>query len=84
PLGNRQNLGGPYLGFMATKEKFLRRLPGRIIGATVDADGKRAFCLTLQTREQHIRRERATSNICSNEGLLAIRAAIYLAAMGRT
>ncbi len=84
PLGNRQNLGGPYLGFMATKEKYLRRLPGRIIGATVDAEGKRAFCLTLQTREQHIRRERATSNICSNEGLLAIRAAIYLAAMGRT
>jgi len=83
-LGNRQNLGGPYLGFMATRDKYLRRLPGRIIGASVDAEGKRAFCLTLQTREQHIRRERATSNICSNEGLLAIRAAIYLAAMGRT
>jgi len=84
PLGIRQQLGGPYLGFMAAKEKYLRRLPGRIIGATTDAEGRRAFCLTLQTREQHIRRERATSNICSNEGLLAIRAAIYLAAMGRT
>jgi len=84
PLGIPQQLGGPYLGFMATREKYLRRLPGRIIGASVDAEGKRAFCLTLQTREQHIRRERATSNICSNEGLLAIRAAIYLAAMGKT
>ncbi len=83
PLGIRQNFGGPYLGFMAAKEKYLRRLPGRLIGATVDSEGRRAYCLTLQTREQHIRRERATSNICSNEGLLAIRAAIYLAAMGR-
>lgn len=84
PLGIHQNLGGPYLGFMAAREKYLRRLPGRVIGATVDTEGRRAFCLTLQTREQHIRRERATSNICSNEGLLAIRAAIYLAAVGKT
>ncbi|NLE28768.1 MAG: aminomethyl-transferring glycine dehydrogenase subunit GcvPA [Phycisphaerae bacterium] len=83
PLGLYQNFGGPYLGFMAAKSAYLRRLPGRLIGMTTDHEGRRAFCLTLQTREQHIRRERATSNICSNEGLMAIRAAIYLAAMGK-
>jgi glycine dehydrogenase subunit 1 len=68
---------------MAAKSAYLRRLPGRLIGATTDHEGRRAFCLTLQTREQHIKRERATSNICSNEGLMAVRAAIYLAAMGK-
>jgi glycine dehydrogenase subunit 1 len=83
PLGLYQNFGGPYLGFMASKSTYLRRLPGRLIGASTDHEGRRAFCLTLQTREQHIKRERATSNICSNEGLMAIRAAIYLAAMGK-
>jgi glycine dehydrogenase subunit 1 len=68
---------------MATREKYLRKLPGRIVGQTTDREGKRGFCLALQTREQHIKRERATSNICTNQGLFAIRASIYLAAMGR-
>jgi glycine dehydrogenase subunit 1 len=77
------SFGGPYVGFLAAREKHLRQLPGRLIGETVDADGRRAFVMTLTTREQHIRREKATSNICTNQGLMALRATIYLALLGR-
>jgi len=84
PLGIPLSYGGPYLGFLACREVFVRRMPGRLVGATRDRQGRRGFCLTLQTREQHIRRERATSNVCTNQGLLALRAAVYLAAMGRS
>lgn len=82
-LGIPLQYGAPYLGLIATREKYLRKLPGRIVGQTVDREGRRGFCLALQTREQHIKRERATSNICTNQGLFAVRASVYMAAMGR-
>jgi glycine dehydrogenase subunit 1 len=83
PLGGGLNFGGPYLGFFATRQEHVRRMAGRLVGETTDADGQRGYVLTLATREQHIRRERATSNICTNQGLLALAAGAYMAALGR-
>ncbi len=82
-MGAGLNFGGPYLGFFATRKKYVRKIAGRLVGQTEDTEGERGFVLTLSTREQHIRRERATSNICTNQGLIVLAAAVYMAALGK-
>jgi glycine dehydrogenase subunit 1 len=83
-IGNALNFGGPYVGLFATRQKFVRQMPGRLCGETVDAEGRRGFVLTLSTREQHIRRDKATSNICTNSGLCCLAFTIHMTLLGET